>query len=121
MLGVLHERVQPGGAVVIPGQPGELPAQMKAYGDLVAAVAATVDQFRDAIISDRQLLTNLCEINPLLCAPLDDPAIHPALDSLAGGAWCRLASPRQQLLATMVLMGVQRVRQDRSGLARYPS
>jgi hypothetical protein len=87
--------------------------QMEAYADLVAAVAATVDQFRDAIISDRQLLVNLCEINPLLCALLDEPATHRALDSLAGGAWCCLASSPQQLLATMVLMGVQRVRQNR--------
>jgi hypothetical protein len=86
--------------------------QMEAYADLVAAVAASVDQFRAATISDRQLLANLCEIDPLLCAPLDEPATRRALDSLAGGAWCRLASSRQQLLATMVLMGIQRVRRN---------
>lgn len=62
-------------------------SQMEAYADLVDAVAASLEKFRDA----------------------DEEALVRPLDALAAGAWRRLATSRQQLLATMVMMGVNRI------------
>jgi hypothetical protein len=87
--------------------------QMDAYADLVAAVAASVDQFRDRGISDSQLLVHLCEVSPLLCDPLgasDANRLLRPLEPVARGAWRRLARSRQQLLATMVMMGINRIK-----------
>ena len=53
----------------------------------------------------------LCEQFPALCEPPDSnvEALPHHLDALAGGAWRRLATSRQQLLATVVMMGINRI------------
>ena len=87
--------------------------QMDDYVELVAAVSASLDKFRDTHVSDAAARRTLCEAYPPLC---DDPhrAISPAgsgltlPDSKAAAIWRRHASSRQQLLATMVMMGVSR-------------
>ena len=75
--------------------------QMKAFAKLIAAVAKSVDQFRDQNISDNQARDFLTEQIPDL--KLDPPKLR--AKPPAG----RLATRRQQLLATMVLMGINRV------------
>jgi hypothetical protein len=92
--------------------------QMRAYADLVAAVAASLDRFRDDDVSEARLVADLCEAYPLLCEPhaggsaasgsVEDRALD-SLDGLAGGVWRRLASSRQQLLGSLVLMGISRI------------
>jgi hypothetical protein len=75
--------------------------QMKAFAELIAAVAKSLDQFRDQNISDKQARDFLTEQFPHL---KPDP---PKLKSKPPAG--RLATGRQQLLATMVLMGINRV------------
>jgi hypothetical protein len=85
--------------------------QMEAYADLVAAVAASVREFADENVSDGTLREHLCDGYPPLCDPPtreEQQRLAAAIDALAGGTWRRLAKARQQLLATMVLMGVNR-------------
>jgi hypothetical protein len=90
--------------------------QMEAYADLIAAVAASVDRFRAGHLSETELVAHLCEAYPPLCerdiatsnpsSPDYDRFRNP-LDTLAGGLWRRLASSRQQLLASVVVLGLR--------------
>ena len=75
--------------------------QMKAFARLIAAVAKSLEQFRDQNISDNQARDFLTEQFPDL--KLDPPKLK------ARPPARRLATSRQQLLATMVLMGINRV------------
>jgi hypothetical protein len=75
--------------------------QMKAFAKLIAAVAKSLDQFRDQNISDKQARDFLTEQFPDL---KPDP---PKLKAKPPAG--RLATTRQQLLATMVLMGINRI------------
>jgi hypothetical protein len=85
--------------------------QMEAYADLIAAVAASLDEFQDANVSDEEAREPLCKRFPALCettgAVGETPA--PRTRAVAGGTRRRLATTRQQLLATMVTMGVRRI------------
>jgi hypothetical protein len=91
--------------------------QMEAYADLIAAVAASVDRFRAGHLSETEVVAHLCEAYPPLCerdiaasnpsSPNNDRSRNP-LDALAGGLWRRLASSRQQLLASVVVVGLRR-------------
>jgi hypothetical protein len=85
--------------------------QMEAYADLLASVAASLDEFRDDTITDSRLRDRLCARFPWFCEPAaaGDEALSRPLDRLAGGVWRRVATSRQQLLATMVVMGVKRI------------
>jgi hypothetical protein len=65
--------------------------QMEAYADLVAAVAATIEQFRDSNLDDRRLRDRLCQLFPELCEPAD-----------------RAPAPRSRL-ATMMALGINRI------------
>jgi len=76
--------------------------QMKAYAKLVASVAKSVDQFADENISDKQARDFLAERSPGL-------KIDPRKLKAKPRALKRLATTRQQLLATMVLMGINRI------------
>jgi hypothetical protein len=90
--------------------------QMEAYADLIAAVAALVDQFRAGHVSETELLAHLYKAYPALCergiaasrpsSPDYDRSRNP-LDTLAGGLWRRLASSRQQLLANVIILGLR--------------
>ena len=75
--------------------------QMKAFAKLIAAVAKSLDQFRDQNISDNQARDFLTGQFPDL--KLDPPKLK------AKAPTGQLATRRQQLLATMVLMGISRV------------
>jgi hypothetical protein len=75
--------------------------QMKAFASLIAAVAKSLDQFRDQNISDNQARDFLTEQLPAL--KIDPPKLKSKPPTR------RLATTRQQLLATMVLMGINRV------------
>jgi hypothetical protein len=85
--------------------------QMEAYADLLASVTASLDEFRNEHITDTRLRDRLCAQFPWFCqsAAAGDEGLLRPLDRLAGGAWRRLATSRQQLLATMVMMGVNRI------------
>jgi hypothetical protein len=65
--------------------------QMDAYADLVASVAASIEQFRDSLVDDARLRDRLCEIFPELCAPSE------RLDR------------RRTHLATIVARGINRI------------
>jgi hypothetical protein len=85
--------------------------QMEAYADLVAAVAASLDKFRDDNISDESARDYLREASPLLSDPPtreEEQRLAKAIDAIAGGRWRRLAKKRQPLVATMVLLGINR-------------
>ncbi len=111
--------------------------QMKAYADMLAAVAKSVDQFADENISEDQARTHLASQNPNVLQ-IDDtgggPRLRvkdgdadlsglstrykmPSLDvadeaseaALVNAAKLELAQQRQQLLSTMVLMGINRI------------
>jgi hypothetical protein len=75
--------------------------QMKAFARLIAAVAKSLDQFRDQNISDNQA-------RDFLTAQFPDLKLDPRKLKAKPPAG-RLATRRQQLLATMVLMGINRV------------
>lgn len=74
--------------------------QMEAYGKLVAAVTKSLDKFRDENVSDNEARDYLLERLPDLYMPTTKK--KPA-------AIRRLATQRQQLLATMVMMGINRL------------
>ena len=77
--------------------------QMKAYGKLVAAVAKSLDKFLDENVSDNEARDYLAKRFPDLC-----PA-STAKVKLPAAIRSRIATDRQQLLATMVLMGINRI------------
>jgi hypothetical protein len=85
--------------------------QMEAYADLIAVVAASLDAFRDDSVSDREARERLCEHYPALCEPASGTDQTPARyrQAVADGVWRRHATTRQQMLATMVMMGVNRI------------
>jgi hypothetical protein len=74
--------------------------QMKAYAELVAAVAKSVDEFSDENTSDNQARDHLIDQFPGFFGKPPRRTKRPRV---------RLASSRQQLLATMVLMGINRI------------
>jgi hypothetical protein len=77
--------------------------QMKAYAELVAAVSKTLDQFRDENLTDKQARDHLTETFPKFFKP--DRRIKVQKPRLLK----KPVSSRQQLLATMVLMGINRI------------
>lgn len=78
--------------------------QMEAYAELVAAVAQSVDRFLEANVSDDDVRAWLDRTLPGIGGAGEE-----ATAALAAAAARRsLAKHRQQLLATMVLMGVNR-------------
>jgi len=75
--------------------------QMKAYGKLVAAVSKSVDEFRDENVSENDARDYLLK---------RAPALHLATTAKKKPAAIRrMATQRQQLLATMVMMGINRI------------
>jgi hypothetical protein len=84
--------------------------QMEAYADLIAAVAASVDEFRDERVTDVQARERLCERFPALCEGTSTVGRSPAsrAPAVAGPTRGRVTT-RQQLLATMVATGVRRI------------
>jgi hypothetical protein len=75
--------------------------QMKAYGKLVAAVSKSVDKFRDENVSENEARDHLLK---------RFPDLHLATTAKRKPAPIkRLATQRQQLLATMVMMGINRI------------
>jgi hypothetical protein len=75
--------------------------QMKAYGQLVAAVSKSLDKFRDENVSENEARDHLVK---------RFPDLHVATTAKKKPAAIkRLATQRQQLLATMVLMGINRI------------
>lgn len=74
--------------------------QMKAYGKLVAAVSKSLDKFRDENVSDNEARDYLLKRFPDLYA---------TTEKAKSAAVRRLATQRQQLLATMVMMGINRI------------
>lgn len=72
--------------------------QMEAYAKLVAGVAKSVDKFR-ASLSDKEARDYLVDRFPYFFRS-SDKTKRPRV---------RLASNRQQMLATMVLMGINRI------------
>lgn len=75
--------------------------QMKAYGKLVAAVSKSVDKFLDENVSENDARDHLLK---------RFPDLHLATTAKKKPAAIkRLATQRQQLLATMVLMGINRI------------
>jgi hypothetical protein len=77
--------------------------QMEAYADLVAAVARSVDRFLEENLSDDDARAWLDRTLP----DIDDAGEATAALAL-DAARRSVAKSRQQLLATMVLMGVNR-------------
>ena len=75
--------------------------QMKAYGKLVASVSKSIDKFSDENVSENEardyLLKRFPDLN-LATTRRKKPAVIR-----------RLATQRQQLLATMVMMGINRI------------
>jgi hypothetical protein len=99
--------------------------QLHAYADLLAAAAASIDDFRRPHLEDREVLSRLCDAYPRLCEgaagsaastwssepsrhSFETPDLPAPLDRVGGAAWRRLASSRQQLLATLVIMALDR-------------
>jgi hypothetical protein len=74
--------------------------QMKAYADLVKTVSNSLDAFRDQNISDKQARSFL-EEQCRDCFKLQRAKPLPSKK--------RPATSRQQLLATMVMMGINRI------------
>ena len=74
--------------------------QMEAYAKLVAGVAKSLDEFANKNISDNEARDHL--LNRL-------PQFFPKGSTRTKRRRVRLASSRQQLLATMVLMGINRI------------
>jgi hypothetical protein len=75
--------------------------QMKAYGKLVAAVSKSLDKFRDENVSENEARDHLVK---------RVPDLHLATTAKKKPAAVkRLATQRQQLLATMVMMGINRI------------
>jgi len=74
--------------------------QMEAYAKLVAGVAKSLDQFADENISDNEARDHLLDRLP---------QFFPKSTTRTKRRRVRLASSRQQLLATMVLMGINRI------------
>jgi len=73
--------------------------QMKAYGKLVAGVAKSLDEFTNENISDNEARHHLLDHLPHFFRS----------STRTKRRRVRLASSRQQLLATMVLMGINRI------------
>jgi len=76
--------------------------QMKAYAELVAAVAKSLEKFRDENITDSQARDHLARSSKILD---DDDWARAKTPRVKR----KLASSRQQLLATMLLMGINRI------------
>jgi hypothetical protein len=74
--------------------------QMKAYGKLVADVAGSLNKFRDQNLSDNQARNYLSSRFPQFFRGTRGRKKRIPL---------RLATKRQQLLATMLLMGINRI------------
>ena len=74
--------------------------QMEAYAKLVAGVAKSLDEFANKNISDNEARDHL--LNRL-------PQFFPKGGTRTKRRRVQLASSRQQLLATMVLMGINRI------------
>lgn len=77
--------------------------QMEAYGKLVAAVTNSINMFRDENVKEEQGRDYLVERFPKffqISIPKETPVRVKKR---------KLASSRQQLLATMVLMGINRI------------
>jgi hypothetical protein len=77
--------------------------QMRAYAKLVAAVSKSLDQFRDENLTDKQARDHLTETFPEFFKR--DRRVKVQTPRLRK----KPASSRQQLLATMVLMGINRI------------
>ena len=73
--------------------------QMEAYSQLVAGVAKSLDEFANENISDNEARDHLLHRLPDFFRSSTKPK----------RSRVRLASSRQQLLATMVLMGINRI------------
>jgi hypothetical protein len=73
--------------------------QMEAYAKLVAGVAKSLDKFTDKNISDNEARDHLQDRLPHFFQT----------STRAKRSRVRLASTRQQLLSTMVLMGINRI------------
>lgn len=74
--------------------------QMEAYAKLVAGVAKTLDEFTSENISDNEARDHLLDRLPQFFSKSSPGTKRRRV---------RLASSRQQLLATMVLMGINRI------------
>ena len=74
--------------------------QMEAYAKLVAGVTKSLDQFTNENISDNEARDHLLDRLP---------QFFPKSSTRTKRRRVRLASSRQQLLATMVLMGINRI------------
>lgn len=74
--------------------------QMKAYATLLADVTKSLKEFIDATISESQARDYLADQYPDFFRKRPRKTKRPRV---------RLASSRQQLLATMVLMGINRI------------
>lgn len=74
--------------------------QMEAYAELVAGVAKSLDEFTDENISDNEARDFLLDRLPHFFSKSSTKSKRRRV---------RLASGRQQLLATMVLMGINRI------------
>ncbi len=77
--------------------------QMEAYAKLIAGVSKAVEEFADENLSDKQARDYLTERFPRYFQ--DDPKKRKPVLRLRK----KIASQRQQLLATMVLMGINRI------------
>lgn len=75
--------------------------QMRAYGKLVAALSKSVDKFRDENVSENEARDYLLKRLPIFFLTTTATKKPAAIR--------RLATQRQQLLATMVLMGINRI------------
>ena len=74
--------------------------QMKAFAKLVAGVAKSLAEFSDTNISDNQARDHLVN---------EFPGFFGKLTKKSKRLTVRPASSRQQLLATMVMMGINRI------------
>ncbi len=83
--------------------------QMRAYAELVASVAGAVDEFGEDRISDADARAHLKDAYPGVLADGADEECDEREAKLVRAAKRELARQRQQLLATMVLMGINRI------------
>lgn len=86
--------------------------QMRAYGELIASVSKTADDFMRENVTDAAARDWLAELYPDSAG--DDSSESDSSDSsaklgLVGVARRRLAASRQQLLARMVMLGINRI------------